>query len=252
VTQQLPSGTVTFLFTDIEGSTALWARNPDEMKAALAEHDGILRGAFETSGGYVFATGGDGFAVAFHTPEEALSAAIETQRELRNGTWPHGLDVRVRMGIHTGVSEERDGNYFGPTVNLAARVMGAGHGGQVLASQVSAGLLGRDDAIELGEYRLSGIPDAVAIVQFSASSESSTFPPLRANQRARGNLVQPASRFVGRDRELDDLSRRLRDQRLVTLIGVGGTGKTRLAVEVGSATADEYPDGVWVAELGGR
>src|SRR5215218_3292356 len=131
-----PTGTVTFLFTDIEGSTRLWEDRPDDMRVALAEHDALLRDVFDAHGGYVFSTGGDGFAVAFSHARDAVDAAVEAQAALDD----HPL-VNVRMGIHTGEVDERDGDYFGPAVNRASRVMSAGHGGQVLLSQASTELI---------------------------------------------------------------------------------------------------------------
>jgi class 3 adenylate cyclase len=127
-----PHGTVTFLFTDIGGSTRLWERWPDAMRSVSAAHDRVLRAAIEAHGGYVFSTAGDAFAVAFWTPEEAARAALAAQRDVAREPWPEPVEVRVRMGLHTGTADERDGDYFGPAVNRAARIMGAGHGGQVL------------------------------------------------------------------------------------------------------------------------
>jgi len=136
-----PGGTVTFLFTDIEGSTPLWDAHPVAMGAALARHDAIVRKAIDAADGHVFSTGGDGFAAVFARAGNAVSAAVAAQRELALEPWPEAVNPRVRMGLHTGEVEERDGDYFGPPVNRAARLMGAAHGGQVVVSELTAGLL---------------------------------------------------------------------------------------------------------------
>jgi class 3 adenylate cyclase len=135
-----PSGTVSFLFTDIEGSTSLWERDADGMRRALARHDEIVHGSVAAHAGYVFATGGDGFGVAFGSPEEAVAAALAAQHGLVGEAWPSGLDLRVRMGVHTGVAHERGGDYFGPTLNRAARLMSAAHRGQLVVSAAVAEL----------------------------------------------------------------------------------------------------------------
>ena len=181
-----PSGTVTFLFTDVEGSTVRSERDPEVMSSALSEHDSILKSTIEGNGGFVFATGGDGFAAAFKNAMSALQAAVDAQR---------GVLLPVRMGLHTGTAEERDGNYFGRTLNRAARVMSAGHGGQILLSDVTAGLV-RDDAelTDLGEHRLAGLEAPMRLWQVG----SAAFPPLRTATHAAGNLPTPLDRFVGR------------------------------------------------------
>ena len=232
-----PSGTVTFLFTDVEGSTARWERDPEVMSSALSEHDSILRSTIEGNGGFVFATVGDGFAAAFKDAPAALQAAVDGQ---------HRVALPVRMGLHTGTAEERDGNYFGRTLNRAARVMSAGHGGQILLSDVTAGLV-RDDAdlTDLGEYRLAGLEAPMRLWQVG----SAAFPPLRTATHAAGNLPTPLDRFVGRVEEVAVLLELLETERLVTVVGVGGMGKTRLAVEALRGHQLFRPDGVWFLDL---
>ena len=177
-----PSGTVTFLFTDIEGSTRLWATEPDGMRVGLARHDAILRSAVEAHGGYVFSTGGDGLAAAFPRAGEAVIAALEAQTRLVAETWPEGAVIRARMGFHTGEAEERDGDYFGTPVNQAARLMALGHGGQVLLSAVTAGLVDSAELVDLGVHRLKDLSAAQRVFQLGESR----FPPLRSVTRCQG------------------------------------------------------------------
>jgi predicted ATPase/class 3 adenylate cyclase len=242
---EAPSGTVTFLFTDIEGSTRLWEVEPTAMSAALARHDDILRSAIEAHGGYVFSTGGDGFAVAFSRVGDAVSAALDAQRSLGAESWPTPLPLRVRMGLHTGEVEERDGDYFGPAVNRAARIMAAGHGGQVLVSVATAALAGAIGLVDLGEHAFAGLTGLERVFQLGAAD----FPPLRSVGSVPSNLPVDLSAFVGRERELAAVAGLLRSPRVVTLTGVGGVGKTRLAMEVAAGMVDEFPDGAWFVEL---
>ena len=232
--QPPPSGTVTFLFTDIEGSTRLWEERPDEMRVALVEHDEILRGAIDRNGGYVFATGGDGFAAAFGRVEDAVAAADEAQASLA------GLDLlAVRMGINTGEVQERDGDYFGPAVNRAARLMSAGHGGQVLIAAVTAGLVPGLVLRNLGEHRLRDLGSEMLIWQLGADD----FPPLRTLDAAPGNLPVQRTSFVGRVDDVKELTVLIGTERLVTLTGPGGVGKSRLALQVAAETANAFPAG---------
>ena len=160
-----PTGTVTFLFTDIEGSTRLWDRAAMAMRTALARHDAIVRGAIEAHGGYVFATGGDGFASVFGRAAGGLGAALDAQHRLGEEAWPDGTEILVRMGLHTGEVEERDGDYFGPAVNRAARLMAVAHGGQVVCSEVTAGLAPELPVIDLGEHRLPDLDRPLRVFQ---------------------------------------------------------------------------------------
>jgi predicted ATPase/class 3 adenylate cyclase len=235
-----PSGVVTFLFTDIEGSTRRWESDADVMRVALPAHDKVLRTAIEAHDGYLFSHTGDGVVAAFVSPISAVNAAIDAQRELQ---------LPVRMGIATGEAELRDGDYFGTVLNRAARVMAAGHGGQVLVADSTAVLVGGVDLVNLGSRRLRDIPNPITLYQLMAPGLMTDFPPLRTLDSTPGNLRAAATSLVGRESEIADIEAALRLRRLVTLTGVGGVGKTRLAVEVASQLSDEYPDGVWLFEL---
>jgi len=151
----LPTGTVTFLFTDLEGSTKLWQQAPDSMETALQRHDEIIRSCVAARGGYIFATGGDGFSVAFASAGDAMAVAVESQRALVAEAWPAGMELRVRMGVHTGVAQERDGNYFGSTLNRIGRLHAVAHGGQIIVSDATATLVKDEvDLRDLGRHRL--------------------------------------------------------------------------------------------------
>ena len=242
-----PSGTVTFLFTDIQDSTRLWDESPADMAAAVQIHDAILRNAIDRHEGYVFSWGGDGFAAAFATPAGAATAAIESQREL--GADPN-VRFTVRMGVHTGEAVERDRNYFGSEVNRTARLMALGHGGQILVSDTTAVMLrSRLTLRALGEHVVRGLRGRIAVFQVVADGLPSEFPVLRSVDYFVGNLPQQLSSLVGREQLVTDVAELVRSDRLVTVCGVGGVGKTRLSLEVGAELASEFPDGVWVVEL---
>jgi predicted ATPase/class 3 adenylate cyclase/DNA-binding CsgD family transcriptional regulator len=244
-----PTGTVTFLFTDVEGSTRLWEEHPAEMPASLARHDKILRTSIERRDGFVFATTGEGFAVAFTHPRDAIDTAVEIQQGLTTECPPGELPLTVRMGVYTGEASERDGVYAGPVLNRAARIMAAGHGGQILVGAPTASLLEDVDFIDLGEHGLKDLAGAEHVFQVRAAGLRTEFPPLQTLDARRGNLPAPATTLVGRASELAEILDVVRANRLVTLTGVGGVGKTRLALEVGAVLADEYPDGIWLVEL---
>src|SRR6516162_7353840 len=231
---------VTFLFTDVEGSTRRWEADAQAMRAALVVHDKVLRTAIEAYDGFLFSHTGDGFVAAFASPMSAVNAAIDAQRELQ---------LPVRMGLATGEAELRDGDYFGTVLNRAARVMAAGHGGQILLADSTAGLLSGVDLIDLGPRRLRDVPTAVGVFQVRAAGLRTDFPPLRALDAGPGNLRPAPTSFIGRESELAEVEAALRAHRLVTLTGVGGVGKTRLAVEVAAELAESFPDGVWFFEL---
>ena len=231
---------MTFLFTDVEGSTRRWETDADAMKVALAAHDDVLRAAIETHGGWLFKHTGDGVCAAFASPRSAVDAAVTAQR---------ALELPVRMGLATGEAELRGADYFGAVLNRAARVMAAGHGGQILLADSTAGLLTGVDLLDLGPRRLRDLPTAVGVFQVRASGLRTDFPPLRTLDTTPGNLRPAPSSFIGRESELDAVTTELKSHRLVTLTGVGGVGKTRLAIEVAARLADEFPDGVWLFEL---
>ncbi|ORW29442.1 cyclase [Mycobacterium paraense] len=235
-----PSGIVTFLFTDVEGSTRRWEADPDEMRLALATHDEILRDAIEAHGGFLFKHTGDGVCAAFSSPRSAVDAAVAAQR---------GLGLPVRMGIATGEAELREGDYFGAVLNRAARLMAAGHGGQILVADSTAGLLSGVDLLDLGPRRLRDVPVPVGVFQARAANLQAHFPPLRALDTTPGNLRPATTTLIGRESEVGEIEAAVKAGRLVTLTGVGGVGKTRLALEVGTRLGDEFPDGVWLFEL---
>jgi predicted ATPase len=228
------------LFTDVEGSTRRWEADADAMQIALAAHDEVLHGAIEGHGGWLFKHTGDGVCAAFGSPKAAVDAAVAAQR---------ALELPVRMGIATGEAELRDGDYFGAVLNRAARVMAAGHGGQILLAESTAGLLTGVDLIDLGPRRLRDLPTPVGVFQVRAPGLQREFPALRALDVSPGNLRAATTSLIGRESEVTEIQAAVKAHRLVTLTGVGGVGKTRLAVEVASRLADEYPDGVWFFEL---
>src|SRR5437667_2314157 len=233
--RELPRGTVTFLFTDIEGSTQLLRELGDRYTAVLAEHRRVVREALDARGGVEVDTQGDAFFYAFRGAHEAVEAAAAAQASLRTGP------VRVRMGVHTGTPELTDEGYVGLDVHLGARIAAAGHGGQVLVSKAARELV-EIELRDLGEHRLKDFTEPVWIFQLGAES----FPPLRTISNA--NLPRPASAFVGRTREQDEVVSLLRnDAHLVTLTGPGGSGKTRLAIEAAAELVPHFKNGVfWV------
>lgn len=251
----LPTGTVTFLFTDVEGSTNLWERFPDAMRGALADHDAIVRRATTDRAGAVFKTFGDQFCCAFHHPQEALNAAIDAQRSLQAQVWPPDIgEIHVRMGIHTGTAVERDGDYFGPTVNRVARLMSIGSGEQILVSMAAEALLRNalPEGVELrglGSHRLRDLSQAETIYQAVANGLRGDFPTLASLDARPNNLPSQFSSFVGRARELDELREFLAEHRLVTIAGPGGMGKTRLALQLTAAIMERFRDGGWFVEL---
>jgi predicted ATPase/class 3 adenylate cyclase len=249
------TGTVTFLFTDIEDSTALWDTHPQGMRAALARHDELVRAAVEEAGGQVVKTTGDGLHAVFPAARGAVSAALAAQKALAAEPWPSISPdaLKIRVGIHTGEAEERDGDYYGPAVNRAARLMAIGHGGQVLLSGVTAALvsdLGADVSLnELGDVRLRGLNRPEHVYQLMAEGLPAAFPPLRTEAAVAGNLPQQLTSFVGRKHDKSEVVNLLSTSRLLTLTGPGGTGKTRLSLEVAGDVQDNYANGAWFVEL---
>ena len=235
-----PSGVVTFLFTDIEGSTRRWEANAESMRTALATHDDALRSSIESYDGWLFKHTGDGVCAAFASPSHAVDAAVAAQRSLA---------LPVRMGIATGEAELRNGDYFGAVLNRAARVMAAGHGGQILIDGPTAGLLSDGELKSLGPRRLRDIAKPVEVFQVQAEGLRDHFPPLETVDTAPGNLRPPATSFIGREEEMAELATAVKTHRLTTLTGVGGVGKTRLALELAAGSAEHFPDGVFVVEL---
>jgi len=250
---QLPTGTVTFLFTDIEGSTRLLQRPGDAYRAVQDDHARILRRAIDEGGGVAIRTEGDSFFAVFADHASAVRAAVTAQRDLAAHPWPHGTPLRVRMGLHTGRGELGGDDYLGIDVNRAARIAAAGHGGQVLLSEATESLVRHDlpDGVtvrDLGEHRLKDLDHPVRIHDLVIEGLPAEFPPLKTLE-VPSTLPSPLTSFVGRERETEQLSELVRTNRLVTLIGPGGTGKTRLAVEVARRSVDAFPDGSYFVDL---
>ena len=250
----LPTGTVTFLFSDIEGSTERWETHHDAMKAAVERHEQLLRQAISRYGGYIFKTLGDAFCSAFATAPNALNAAVDAQRALGTEDFSAVQALRVRMGLHTGYADERDADYFGPTVNRVARLMSIGHGAQVLLSDATHALVQNEappDTIftDLGLHRLKDFAQPEHVWQATFNGHKCDFPPLRSLDALPNNLPIQVTSFRGREQDLQDLKPRLIEHRLITLVGAGGVGKTRLVAELGAEVLDRFPDGVWIADL---
>jgi len=244
----LPAGTVTFVFTDIEGSTRLLGELGATYAQLLDQHNRILIEVFTGHGGVVFGTEGDAMFVAFERATAAMAAAVDAQLRLRDAVWPGGAVVRVRMGLHTGEVDVVGDNYVGMSVHVAARVSAAGHGGQVLVSEVTHRLGPDVAAMDLGTHRLKDVGE-VGIRQLTHPSLPRDFPPLRTLTAMPNNLPAPVDAFVGRTAELAGVLDALGDSRLVTLTGPGGSGKTRLALEAATAALPSYRDGVWLVSL---
>jgi predicted ATPase/class 3 adenylate cyclase len=236
----MPSGVVTFLFTDIEGSTHRWESDPDAMRVALADHDSVLQSVIEAHEGRTFKHTGDGVCAAFSSACHAVDAAIEAQLRLA---------LPVRMGLATGEVEAQGSDYFDVTLNRTARVMSAGHGGQILVAASTAELLDEVDLIDLGSRRLRDLSEALQIFQVRSEGLRVEFPPLKTVDTVPGNLPVQATSFIGREAEVAELGALVQAHRLVTLIGVGGVGKTRLAVQVAAEMTSKFADGVWFVEL---
>ncbi len=255
---ELPDGDVTFLFTDVEGSTPLWERDPEAMRIALARHDAVMRMTIGAAHGAIVKSTGDGFLAVFTDPIAALHAGIAAQRALQAAARAHAPDaadaiaLKVRMAVHSGAAELRDGDYFGTTLNRAARIMGVAHGEQILVSAATAALVAthgsRDLTLrELGEHRLKGIAQPERLLQVLAPELRAEFPPLASQMT---NLRAERDVFVGRRDGLDELAQRLRSgARLVSVLGIGGLGKTRLVTRFAWSALGEYAGGTWFCDL---
>src|ERR671935_220793 len=247
-----PSGTVTLLFSDIEGSTRLLQRAGEAYSELLAEHRRLLREAFAHNGGFEMDSEGDAFFVAFESANDAATAAAAAQRALAAHDWPDGNEVRVRMGLHTGEPRAVGGRYVGLVVHAAARIMAAGHGGQVLVSESTCALL--DDRFEvrdLGAHRLKDLPGTQQLYQLQIDGLPANFPPLKTLDHRPTNLPLEPNAFIGRTRELKEAWALLtrEDARLLTLTGTGGAGKTRLALRLASGAVEEFPNGSFFVSL---
>jgi len=253
----LPSGTVTLLFADVEGSIRLWEADREAMAEASAGYGRMVREQVEAAGGHVFTTAGEAFRAVFADPSAALAAAVAIQRAVTAETWPPGLPIRVRVAVHAGTCVQRDGDYVGPVVNRAARLLAAGHGGQVLVSGAARELLadrlpGGVGLADLGEHRLRDLGRAERVFQVTGPGLAGGFGPLRSleDPALRHNLPSQPTGFVGRAGELAELRSLVAGgRRLVTITGPGGIGKSRLAVQAAAEALDGAGDGVWLAEL---
>src|SRR5687768_8258649 len=254
----IPTGTVTFLFTDIEGSTKLAQEFPDQWETLRARHNTLLQSAMELYNGYIFQIIGDAFCVAFHSASDALNAALHAQRLLQNESWSPA-PIHVRMGIHTGPAQLNNNSdqirYLGYTTLVTTqRIMSAGHGRQVLISSTTHDLV-RDvlpaetELLDLGERRLKDILRPEHLYQLGAPGLSSTFPPLKTLEESRNNLPVQLTSFIGRENEIAEIKQELKDHHLITLTGPGGTGKTRLSLQVAADLLDQFYHGVWFIEL---
>jgi predicted ATPase/class 3 adenylate cyclase len=252
----IPTGTVTFLFTDIQGSTKLWQTYPEKMRVALARHDAILREAIEKNNGWVFKTVGDAFCASFGTALDALAAAIESQLALKAEAWDLPRPILVRAALHTGEAEERDGDYFGQALNRVARLLSIGHGGQVLLSLITWELV-RDtlpDGLsirEMGAQRLKDLTRPESVYQIVHPRLSADFPPLNSLDLHAQNLPTQLTPLIGREKELAALEKLLasRHTRIVTLTGPGGMGKTRLGLQAAADLIEDFRHGVFFIDL---
>jgi predicted ATPase/class 3 adenylate cyclase len=251
----LPMGTVTFLFSDIEGSTQLASElEPATYRELLEQHNRLLRAAFDARAGVERGTQGDAFLVIFREAPSAVGAAVDAQHGLAAASWPNGIDVRVRMGIHSGAGIPGGDDYVGSDINRAARITGAAHGGQVLLSDATRALAERDLPVgttirDLGRHRLKDLAHAEHLFQLVVDGLRSEFPPLRTIDSRPNNLTARLTSFVGRVKEIEELQLLVAENRLVSLTGPGGVGKTSLATELARQALDAFPDGAWFVGL---
>ncbi|MGZ9058754.1 MAG: ATP-binding protein, partial [Burkholderiaceae bacterium] len=245
---------VTFLFTDIEGSTRLWEQEPERMPPVMAHHDAVSKSAVERNRGTIVKMTGDGVHAAFDNPLDALIATLEIQQRLSVPGGADDMPLPLRCGLHAGIDERRDGDFYGRAVNRAARIMSAAHGGQMLLSKAVAdqvsGMLPEGVSLrDLGHVRLRDLSSPEHIFQVLHTQLRADFPALRSLEGTPNNLTQQLNSFIGRERELADIKEMLASNRLVTLLGMGGIGKSRLSTQLAADVLDDFPDGVWFVEL---
>jgi predicted ATPase/class 3 adenylate cyclase len=253
---QAITGTVTFLLTDVEGSARLWDLDQEAASRAIRLHEEILERQIRALGGRILKEKGEGDSLfcVFERASEAVRAALAAQRELARADWPNGEPLRVRIALHTGEAEERNGDYFGPVVNRCARIRGIGHGGQILLSQTTAVLAASSlppgsELADLGTHRLRDLSAAEHIYEVRDGDSEGPFPPLRSLDAQPHNLPVQLTSFVGRKEEVAQALRLLRESRLLTLVGPGGCGKTRLALQTAAEAVELFPDGIWFVDL---
>src|SRR6266496_1466340 len=252
--EQLPSGTVTFLFTDIEGSTRLLQQLGEDYTGLIADHDRLLRGVWQTHNGTVVGTEGDSFFVAFPSAVEAVHAVVQSQRVLASHPWPDGVSVRVRMGLHTGEPQISSLGYVGIDVHRAARIAAAAHGGQVLLSQTTHNLVESElpegvTLRDLGEHHLKDLRQPKHLYQLVIADLPSDFPPLKSLDHSPNNLPVQMTSFIGREKEINEVKQLLFNERLLTLTGPGGSGKTRLGLQVATELIEHFQQGVFFVAL---
>jgi predicted ATPase/class 3 adenylate cyclase len=251
---QESSRVTTLLFTDIEGSTRLWEQEGERMSRALAEHDSLSRRAVEGNAGVVVKMTGDGMYAAFGNPVDALNAMVQLEQGLAELAQQNHIPLRVRSGLHLGIVERRGDDLFGTAVNRAARIMKAAHGGQMLVSQAVVDQVGEQlppalTLRDLGAVRLRDLATSEHVYQLVHPQLRQDFPALRSLEATPNNLPQQVTSFIGRERELADAKRLLEGTRLLTLLGMGGLGKTRLSLQIAADVLEKYPDGVWFVDL---
>jgi len=250
----IPSGTLAFLFTDIEGSTQRWEARREAMQTAVERHEAVVRSAVERHHGYVFKTVGDAFCCAFATAADALAAAFAIQSGLGAEDFDAVGGLTVRIGVHVGSAQERDGDYFGPAVNRVARLMSIGHGGQLLLSNTAYELVREvapSDAefIDLGSHNLKDLTQPERVWQATIAGMAREFSALRSVASYPNNLPLQVTAFFGREDDIDEVKRDIADHHVLTLFGAGGVGKTRLAIQAGAELLERFADGVWIADL---
>jgi predicted ATPase/class 3 adenylate cyclase len=252
---QPPSGTVTFLLTDLEGSTRMWEQDPEAMRAAMARHDELLEKTIAATQGFVFARMGDGMAAAFPTAGQSIAAAPAIQQALADEPWDTENPLRARIGLHTGEGTLVEGSgYASRPVNQCSRLMAAAHGGQVVVSATTEALLGDQlpegmGLVDLGEHRLRDLGRPARLFQLTSAGHTQEFPPLRTLDAFPGNLPAQVSSFIGRRAQMERVAAALTESRVVTVTGVGGVGKTRLAIQVAADLLPRYREGAWLVEL---
>jgi len=245
----------TFLFTDIEGSTTLWERFPERMPGALERHDSILRSIIESHNGCVFKTVGDSFCAVFPAVQDAIAAAAAAQHRIGAEAWDEiGEPIRVRIAIHTGPAEARDGDYFGPTMNRVSRILSSAHGGQIVLSKAAVDLVAErlpstSTLLDLGEHRLKDLVRPERIFQYCEPGLREEFPLLRSLSAFAHNLPEQLTSFIGREKELAEIKHLMSRTRLLTLTGSGGNGKTRLALQAAAEAVDQFTNGVWFVDM---
>ncbi|MBK6875121.1 MAG: adenylate/guanylate cyclase domain-containing protein [Ignavibacteria bacterium] len=254
--KNIPSGNVTFLFTDIEGSTKLAQAHPEKLPSALIRHNEILRDAIESNNGHVFKIVGDAYCCAFENAEDAVKAAIEVQRNLSEEKWDES-EIKIRVGIHSGIAEWNGQDYMGyMTLARTARVMSAAYGEQIIVSNdayeiYKENLVKEKDFSfrDLGERRLKDVIEPIRLYQVLSKDLREEFPPLMTLDARPNNLPIQLTSFIGRERDMKDVKDKLRQNRLLTLTGTGGAGKSRFSLQAGADLIDDFANGVWLVEL---